>query len=377
MVMNGEAFIRRSFAIICILSAICMVGYWFKKFAVEDRDVGLVDYESFEESENSPFPVISFCFRNIFMPKRVSNINNKISISEYVQYLKGELYDDGYENIDYWNVTIDLENYFLGAEVEWANETLTHNDTLTFIHNVNFNGIDGISGEFQKCFQVSSNINQHRYVKKFKIFYNKQAHLKDIEMDSYEVWFNIHHAEQFLLAPNDPNLFIVKKGASRSHGIWIQDVEFLRSRNSYSRTCTKKGSYDTMVAREHIIQKGCRPPYLRPYKEIPLCNTSEGMKNATYAFNEVRKKYLPIACERMSKIQLYITKYYYTSNDMAWTFSITYPEYFKVISQTKEVDIHTLIGNIGGYVGLFLGKSNFLDMSVRTNDYKSLNKATW
>ena len=28
-----------------------------------------------------------------------------------------------------------------------------------------------------------------------------------------------------------------------------------------------------------------------------------------------------------------------------------------VISQSKEIDIHALIGNIGGYFGLFLGKN--------------------
>ena len=28
----------------------------------------------------------------------------------------------------------------------------------------------------------------------------------------------------------------------------------------------------------------------------------------------------------------------------------------KVISQSKEVDGHSLVGNIGGYIGLFLGK---------------------
>ena len=34
---------------------------------------------------------------------------------------------------------------------------------------------------------------------------------------------------------------------------------------------------------------------------------------------------------------------------------ITYPEYARIITQSKDVDIHALIGNIGGYVGLFLG----------------------
>ena len=112
----------------------------------------------------------------------------------------------------------------------------------------------------------------------------------------------------------------------------------------------------SMVAGEHIIQKGCRPPYLKKYKEIPICNTQERLKEALYAFKRIRKKYLPIACERLSKI-------YYVHQDIpladdgntTWRFSITYPDYARVINQSKEVDIHTLIGNIGGYVGLFLG----------------------
>ncbi len=35
---------------------------------------------------------------------------------------------------------------------------------------------------------------------------------------------------------------------------------------------------------------------------------------------------------------------------------IKYPEEIKIITQTKEVDVHSLIGNIGGYIVLFLGK---------------------
>ena len=36
--------------------------------------------------------------------------------------------------------------------------------------------------------------------------------------------------------------------------------------------------------------------------------------------------------------------------------SVSYPNLMKVISQEQDVDVHALIGNIGGYIGLFLGK---------------------
>ena len=43
------------------------------------------------------------------------------------------------------------------------------------------------------------------------------------------------------------------------------------------------------------------------------------------------------------------------TNYEAFRFEITYPRYARIIVQSKDVDIHALIGNIGGYVGLFLG----------------------
>ena len=47
--------------------------------------------------------------------------------------------------------------------------------------------------------------------------------------------------------------------------------------------------------------------------------------------------------------------------------TIFMPPVFKEIYQTKAVDMQILIGNVGGYLGLFLGKFN----RVRSNwDYR-------
>ena len=36
---------------------------------------------------------------------------------------------------------------------------------------------------------------------------------------------------------------------------------------------------------------------------------------------------------------------------------IYYPDKVKYVTQYQAIDIHALIGNIGGYIGLFLGNS--------------------
>ena len=46
------------------------------------------------------------------------------------------------------------------------------------------------------------------------------------------------------------------------------------------------------------------------------------------------------------------------SNGTSPKLLISYPDKIKVITQLKSVDAHMLIGNIGGYIGLFLGNSD-------------------
>ena len=70
----------------------------------------------------------------------------------------------------------------------------------------------------------------------------------------------------------------------------------------------------------------------------------------------IRKKVgMPKACQRISKFRKEIenTKSFAS---VVWSVSISYPEEIRIITQSKDVDVHSLIGNIGGYLGLFLGK---------------------
>ena len=71
----------------------------------------------------------------------------------------------------------------------------------------------------------------------------------------------------------------------------------------------------------------------------------------------VEKQYHSKPCRRISKL---LSTYIGGKIDQNWLrFGIEYPKELKVISQSKEVDGHALIGNIGGYIGLFLGTRYF------------------
>ena len=113
-VFNGM-LLRHLFTVICIIGAIIMVGYWFYKFDVEDRDIGVVDYTDLEEMPDAEIPVPTLCFKNPFLPERLSEI------SKYLAYMKGDGFRNESGSIDYGNVTLNLTDYFSFIKLKWRN----------------------------------------------------------------------------------------------------------------------------------------------------------------------------------------------------------------------------------------------------------------
>ena len=131
----------------------------------------------------------------------------------------------------------------------------------------------------------------------------------------------------------------------------------LKRRITRNKQCTQTdNSFDEMVSLAHIKAVGCRPPYISSHMEFPICNTQEKIKQSLYEFKSVRNRYYPKACTRISKISVKNQGNVLTEDLGIWDLDIVYPEEVRLITQSKEVDVHTLIGNIGGYIGLFLGK---------------------
>ena len=82
------------------------------------------------------------------------------------------------------------------------------------------------------------------------------------------------------------------------------------------------------------------------------------MKYDKFDFQEPEILKIPTACQRVSKMRFSAQTAEFIPRKKAdkWGFLIYYPKEIRIITQSKEVDIHTLIGNIGGYLGLFMGK---------------------
>ena len=116
MMLCNRKYCKALYTISCAIVVAFMVGYWFYKYEIEDRDIGVVDYTSLEVSEDIKFPVVSWCFEDPFVDENLRATNSNITRQTYLRYLHGEIYDDMHEQIDYENVTINLADYLMSIE---------------------------------------------------------------------------------------------------------------------------------------------------------------------------------------------------------------------------------------------------------------------
>ena len=76
-----------------------------------------------------------------------------------------------------------------------------------------------------------------------------------------------------------------------------------------------------------------------------------------YNVEKMRSSYHQEPCEEMSSIVFSAEEIDISYYPRSLKLIYIYPEKTKIIQQVKSVDLHALIGNLGGYIGLFLGKN--------------------
>ena len=179
--------------------------------------------------------------------------------------------------------------------------------------------------------------------------------LNDTGSDLLSPFVRFHYPGQHLLTLPRASRFGNINTYIRNEA-FLNDLEIIKGRNSRKRSCTPYNdivSFDDMVKEKHVRSIGCAPPYFQSVLGVTKCSTKDKIKQSKYNWNSIQGKNYPPCCKRISKLA--ITMDYTEGNYEILRFDIAYPRYAKIIAQSKDVDIHALIGNIGGYVGLFLG----------------------
>ena len=126
--INARKTIEYIFHFACIAATI-VTTCWCVYIFYQDNDVCLVDFKQYNEEKEYIYPSFSLIFVNPFIEGRLNNYGDGINTSTYSQFLEGKYWDERMFNISYDDVTINMDDYFLGYDIMLANLTLkSYND---------------------------------------------------------------------------------------------------------------------------------------------------------------------------------------------------------------------------------------------------------
>ena len=140
----------------------------------------------------------------------------------------------------------------------------------------------------------------------------------------------------------------------------VRGIEVMRYRNKQQQSC-REGNYDYSLEafKEALKDIGCRPPYSPNNDNYSLCESQEKMKEFNkrqlLLFGGLDLRHKP--CDYLAKLNYDVTEADLTETDPPFfTIKFNFKEdTMKVIQMIQAFSVEGLIGNIGGYVGLFLG----------------------
>jgi hypothetical protein len=229
-------------------------------------------------------------------------------------------------------------------------------------------------GLFGKCWSVDIPYMAGKTIHSFGIMYQSSIFPNNIRPQKYGFGIILHYPRQLSRADfgtyewksqeeNPPNHYTMRYK--------IENTMVLKRRNKARAPCNERWKEDDTLIYDRIFKNAkCKPPYWKmDGKENLMKNcTSDGelAKIFQEAINVKTSTDHPLPCQQLEKMIYIYDEFGWLvddwilddTNDTQKSFEILIEFFdgtYMAIQQAKAYDVESLIGNAGGYIGLFLG----------------------
>ena len=376
---------EKCYQCMCILVTISLTVWCIHMYSL-NNDVSKVEYEEFHTKEDIIYPSVSLCFGNVILVNRLNSYN--VTKGVYLDFLKGNVWNKKYLDVDHETVTKDIVQSLLGIEIVqedyngdlveeqnyWYDNTKEQNTKLggTYPWKPKFYAdYSPFNGYIQKCLTLDVPYIDKQHFNWITVVMKKSAFSQGVRPyyfrtgDMFSV--EVHYPNQRLRYSNKKHIWD-KTELNGSYGMTFKvfDLEIIQHRNKATKPCSIEWKHDDDNLKLEMKRKiGCIPPYWRKTEmdNKMNCNNSQQMKQL-FQMNVARNYLAP--CRTISKFNYgyseYATWYYNNllNSSSVDHFFVTFhfpQKTFKTIELIHEYSIQTLIGNAGGYVGICVGYS--------------------
>ena len=356
------------FKLVCTIFTIILIGKWIETYCL-DEDMTIIENSSYYNDETDVFPVMSLCFKQTFKDKQFETFDRNINGSNYEKFLHGEYFDQNMIDIDYDSVSINISDYIISADISYRNGSSLFDTTSMSPWESPYESYSWKSwNNFLKCFAFELTDEN---VYDTTIYLNRNIFPDRIRPQAGGFAVMFHYPNQILASIHS----ITRQWSSRNNrtsNYWMDfnirgmNVVHRRHKENLNNCISDWKNYNSTVLDLHIESVGCKAPYQKTSRQWPICNKTEKMKEAKFPIEYGYTR----PCREIESID------YQTLESEAWTelednhvrklqgkewdqwFAIVLrylnSRFVKTISKRK-IDIQSLVGYIGGYIGMFTG----------------------
>ena len=347
------------FDLACFATAFGMTVLWLYRYSL-DEDSVQIDLKPFD-FQPEQYPMLSFCVVNPFNEAKLKTYNESLTGDKYLEILLGSTSYNGVKKIDFDDVTIDFADFYLGDRVRLNNRTQKQSSNKKFIlgsPEVTFSGFR--LDAFIKCLGLKPTFKNVEYVA-FEL--NSTIYPNGVRPSSMALsmtWVILHLPNQLSLAWSSDKYTWQKRIEKKEYLMVfkLQQIEILKRRDKRRDPCVPDDiNFDQMLIDYHLKRVGCKAPYHKTNKDMEICDTKEKISQANFDLTGRERPIKP--CSSAPTIIFSYDEYEYNFKGPEWFHVILqYPNQYKETKMVQAIDLQTVIGNAGGYIGLFLGRIN-------------------
>ena len=136
---SAKLILRMVWALSCIIATFYTTIDQFRNyFNIEDQTI--VAYRRFNEIETDVYPSLTICWTMTIIEEKIRRYGSTLNATDYARFLFGDVWDENMLEVDYDNVTPDLDEYvFLyGYFSTWEKPVILYDRKENEIRNPGF-----------------------------------------------------------------------------------------------------------------------------------------------------------------------------------------------------------------------------------------------
>ena len=327
------------FHICCWTSTVAMICFWIYKYSL-NKDLVVIDYKHYHETQQDFPPVLSLCFKNNFDRKALKNIGTNETL--YLRFLNGEYFDSNLLNFDFKNLTLDISNYLTRYWIGWRNGSVIYPNIDANRKTFLFSTYSGFiwSENFISCYgiKVIEGLDFEAYGIELKTtVFNSEIRPN---LDGFYTF--LHYPNQILRSLETTKYAWDKwnKHYVYSMRFKITGMEVMKRRAKKEKHCSETWeSYDDYVLNKHTEAVGCSAPYQDPSNRKEKCNNKKDISKAYFTLKSDGYGLDP-PCKVMGKMyfayeESNVAKWKLAKPGHFWISLRLIDPYFKEIIQTR------------------------------------------